>query len=611
MNPRTLAPLALCLLIALAMAIPAVVQGQGKLELQVKTDKDHYEPGDTMVITGNLTRDGNPVMSNITFQVDDSMGDAILIMTKPTDDNGTATVMFRLDYDSQNGTYKIFGTASVADKNATSPSKLVNIVKKPSNPPKPFNWMPVALAGLFIAIIMGLVGAAVYLRNRAPAKAKPKSEAPSAARAFSIDDIFLMYKDGRLIEHQTRRLRPDQEKDKEVLSSMLSAIQSFVEESFTEGASLSSIEYGDNKILLEKGRYLCLALVITDQAPDSLREKMKEVVEKVEGLYAGIIEDWDGNQRKFKDVKGMLSPLLDFKQEAEGTAEPEKKIKILSGLEFYSGYVRLKVAVKNSCKTVLNDASFKLIYNKKTLRLSKVEPAFEREGSVVDLGNVDPGEKKTVAFYLDPLICMESQVDGILTYKDYEGNFLSEKMKRRPVDIVCPIFYTEQNINVAMLKRLISEAAYSDTRAFQIPKKVAPKKAMAVAKEAAASHAVKFVREFTEEDPYQVEAWYYGKVQESKEEMVIRVAVDGEDRRLEVHIASSNLATLTGLLAELAHEVTELMKERDLAPEGLERVEVPVSEAAPTKGEPAEMARTRFLIDKFAAAELEADETEQ
>jgi hypothetical protein len=206
---------------------------------------------------------------------------------------------------------------------------------------------------------------------------------------------------------------------------------------------------------------------------------------------------------------------------------------------------------------------------------------------------------------------MESQVDGILTYKDYEGNFLSEKMKRRPVDIVCPIFYTEQNINVAMLKRLISEAAYSDTRAFQIPKKVAPKKAMDVAKEAAAFHAVKFVREFTEEEPYQVEAWYYGKVQESKEEMVIRVAVDGEDRRLEVHIASSNLATLTGLLAELAHEVTELMKEKDLAPEGLERVEVPVSEAAPTKGEPAEMARTRFLIDKFATSELEADETEQ
>jgi chromosome condensin MukBEF MukE localization factor len=99
-----------------------------------------------------------------------------------------------------------------------------------------------------------------------------------------------------------------------------------------------------------------------------------------------------------------------------------------------------------------------------------------------------------------------------------------------------------------------------------------------------------------------MEAWFYGKTKETNEEMVIKVAVAEEEKILEISVNSSNLATLTGLLAELRNKVkTELGKSRRIGKIGI------VSE----KNREDIICRTTSLLSKFAETELKADETER
>ena len=421
------------------------------------------------------------------------------------------------------------------------------------------------------------------------------------AERFNIEDVFVVYLDGRLIFHYAEpELAGDtasagsKNKDDHIMSSMLVAIQAFIRDSMGKGGSLGSFEFGENKILLVQGKYIFVAVVLAGKEPPGLRDEMADVVQRFEGLYAGVVENWDGDMSTFAEADEIVEPLAVYHTKFR-FKEKEDEVRVMSALEFYQGYVRLKVAVKNSCETVLSDASLKLTYNKKALYLSHIEPDYPHEGSSVELGTVQPSEKKTVAFYLDPLICMESYIDGTLIYRDYRGTLKTVIMKRRPADIVCPIFYTDTNINSAMLKRLIEEVKYTDTRLYQIPEKIEPEEAFDFLKQAIQRHHVRFVREFKEKKPYWAEAWYYGKIHTVGEEMIIRATVREKTRSIEVFVASGNLATLTGLLAELSHDLKSMLKE-------IERLD--------DKDAVKEIERSSLLIDKYLEHEQPAGEAE-
>jgi hypothetical protein len=106
---------------------------------------------------------------------------------------------------------------------------------------------------------------------------------------------------------------------------------------------------------------------------------------------------------------------------------------------------------------------------------------------------------------------------------------------------------------------------------------------------------VRFVREFKEKKPYWAEAWYYGKIHTIGEEMIIRATVREKTRSIEVFVASGNLATLTGLLAELSHDLKSMLKE-------IERLD--------DKDKVKEIERSSLLIDKFLEHEQPAGEAE-
>jgi len=130
---------------------------------------------------------------------------------------------------------------------------------------------------------------------------------------YTIEELFLIYRDGRLVHHNTRRLRP--EVDNQVLGGMLIAIQHFVGDSFrgkdqAKGDILNELRYGKTRIIIEGGRWVHLALVISGQEPEEMRERMRKVISDIEEKYRSTLETWDGDASKLWGAKKMVEPLI-------------------------------------------------------------------------------------------------------------------------------------------------------------------------------------------------------------------------------------------------------------------------------------------------------------
>jgi len=424
----------------------------------------------------------------------------------------------------------------------------------------------------------------------------PRDVAPSRVGEvdfFNVNEVFLIYYDGRMITHTTRK--DTSTIDDHILSSMLVAIRNFVKDSFKSmDATLKTFSFSDHTVVIERGNYVFLAVIVEGSPPPQLSEVMERALEKVEITYAGVVEKWDGQDIRFKGVEDLLEPMFDLADQVKMKVMTPV-VKVRSGLEFYRGFVRLKVAVINETDTVITDTSLLLTYNKTTLRLDKVEPDYEVEGSTVYLRAIHGKEKKTVAFYLDPFICQESTIDCTLTYKDYKGKLQHVDMKRRPVDIVCPLFYTPQNLNIAMLKRLVGEIRERDSKIFQVEEGVGFKEVYEKAKNVIQGHDVRFVRELSDEDTRVWESWYYGKVKQTSEEMIIMVSAKEGTRTIEVDVVSQNLATMAGLLADLGHTIKAELSEAELVTD--EDIRATVEKSG-------------NLLDKLSESEVSADTTE-
>jgi len=438
----------------------------------------------------------------------------------------------------------------------------------------------VTVAVLALGVIIALARKRAGRRRGAGAASGGLAGGSAAAGAalkpldapFTIDDLFLIYRDGRLIQHASKRLTAGEDSS-EIMASMLTAVQTFIQDALSRGqqAVLGSMEYSGKKILLEADRNLILAVVISGPEPDGLRSDLVQALRNIESEYSPLLPGWDGDIVALAGTRRFLTALGNFR--AEELSELERRmdarlptdVKVMSEVEFYQGFARLRVAVRNEGDMLVADAALDLHFNEDILRLDRIEPAYPMSGKRVVLGNIGPKEKKTVAYYLDPQICTESAVDGVLTYRDAKGEFKTAPLKRRMVTVVCPILHTEENINTAMLRRLIAdELDQRDSKLFVVPEKLPMTEAFALGKRSVESHDVRFVREFSEKEPYKAESWYFGKTKGREAKLVIRVCARGEGRTLEFFVASGSRLAVTGLLAELRSDLAK--RQRESAP---------------------------------------------
>jgi hypothetical protein len=126
---------------------------------------------------------------------------------------------------------------------------------------------------------------------------------------IAVDEAFVVYNDGRLISHTTRRLKPGM--DDQILGGMFVAIQDFVKDSFKDVTSftLRKLEFGEKSVLIEKGDHVFLAVILHRKASRKVASKMEKVVDEIETKFGEHLDGWDGDLDKVRGVGDLVKKL--------------------------------------------------------------------------------------------------------------------------------------------------------------------------------------------------------------------------------------------------------------------------------------------------------------
>lgn len=148
----------------------------------------------------------------------------------------------------------------------------------------PLLWMTATGAGVAVLTTLGLVR---RLRTK-------------------IEEVFLVYKDGVLLYHLSRSLSAD--KDEDVLSGMLTAVQEFVRDAFVYGEhrELHQLDFGDYRIMIERGKNLYLAVVYSGKGASAIRSRIRTVLNHIETAYGSVLDKWDGDMDKVVGARDLI-----------------------------------------------------------------------------------------------------------------------------------------------------------------------------------------------------------------------------------------------------------------------------------------------------------------
>lgn len=143
---------------------------------------------------------------------------------------------------------------------------------------------------------------------------------------YRVEQVFLIHRDsGLLLCHLGQDDVPNQDPD--LVSSMLSAINDFVGDSFEVEAerNLNSIEVGDISIWLEVGPDTVLAVAIRGEAPNHLRTSLQQTLEQLQHELSDALENFKGDTSQFEERQEILEDCLQAQYQGKPKEESPKQ----------------------------------------------------------------------------------------------------------------------------------------------------------------------------------------------------------------------------------------------------------------------------------------------
>jgi len=154
---------------------------------------------------------------------------------------------------------------------------------------------------------------------------------------YRVEQIFLIHKEtGLLLKHVA--LDPSHHEDADVVSSMLTAVQDFIQDSFSssENQGIESLRMGDLQVLIEQGPDVVLALVCRGHPPQSLRETMQTTIEDIQHEFHESLQNFEGDTQAFEAADLNLSPLLVAEYQTKTSKSSPMKPLLVLGLMIIS-----------------------------------------------------------------------------------------------------------------------------------------------------------------------------------------------------------------------------------------------------------------------------------
>ncbi|MFT5194115.1 MAG: hypothetical protein ACI9EW_000839 [Cellvibrionaceae bacterium] len=132
------------------------------------------------------------------------------------------------------------------------------------------------------------------------------------ALPFEINQIFLIQHDSGLVLEFINQ-KSDAVTDHDLISSMLTAIRSFVNDSFSPGENddeLHEVTFGDERIILESGTTAYIAAVISGSEPEGFRSLLRTLVNELHIQYKEELRDFDGDRSTLPDFTSLINQFV-------------------------------------------------------------------------------------------------------------------------------------------------------------------------------------------------------------------------------------------------------------------------------------------------------------
>lgn len=131
-------------------------------------------------------------------------------------------------------------------------------------------------------------------------------------RTYKFEQLFLIDKEtGLPICHATSDAAETQDAD--MVSGMLSAIQSFVQDAFKtqEFDGLNTLQLGELSVWIEWGPSAVVAAVIRGVAPEKCRTALQELLEDIHQDYSVQLEAYEGDASPFEPIQPDFELFMD------------------------------------------------------------------------------------------------------------------------------------------------------------------------------------------------------------------------------------------------------------------------------------------------------------
>jgi hypothetical protein len=178
---------------------------------------------------------------------------------------------------------------SVSDGNSTTYANFDVVVV---GPPAPTIWEQIYWPWSLLVALLALIVAFLLGRQ-------------FLGRIF-IDEAYLIHGSGKLIKRIP--IGSESAIDEDNFSDMITAIQSFINDSFkeVEDSPVKKIEFGDHKVLIERGEHIYLAVVFSGKENKMNVQPLKDAIKELEERYPESFENLEGLTDQFEDIEEVI-----------------------------------------------------------------------------------------------------------------------------------------------------------------------------------------------------------------------------------------------------------------------------------------------------------------
>jgi len=122
-----------------------------------------------------------------------------------------------------------------------------------------------------------------------------------------VEHVYLTDVGGVPLAHLSARARS--EKDPDLIASMFTALQNFMDDSFRDVGigNVRSIEVGRrHHVAFGRGQWVLLYVVYRGRESNRLERRIDELVREIETRFATSLQSWDGDMDKVRGVREFL-----------------------------------------------------------------------------------------------------------------------------------------------------------------------------------------------------------------------------------------------------------------------------------------------------------------